>query len=112
MNRTEEKRFKKEVFREKSKHIAIILICIVLFMSMIYITDTATSRMLQKSDDKYAFYVGMKKEGVIRLDIAGETIEIYIRPIIKTIKGLYIKIRKGISVLHIVQTLFDLSILY
>lgn len=100
LNRIEEKRLKREIYKEKSKRIAIILICFIFFMSMIYITDTTTSRMLQKSDNKYAFYIRMEKDGVVRLDIAGKTFELYINPIVETFKSLYIRISKSISALH------------
>lgn len=97
LNRIEEKKLKKEIIKEKSKRTAIILICLVFFIGMIYITDTATSRMLQKSDDKHAFYINMKEDGIIRMDIAGKTLELYINPVIDVLKGLYIKITEGIS---------------
>ena len=100
MNRIEEKRLKKEHFKEKRKRAAIVLICLIFFICMIYITDTATSKMLQKSDNKYAIYVKVEKDGIIRLDLAGKTVELYISPFIQTLKNIYFKLSKSISALH------------
>lgn len=100
LNRIEEKRLKKDNFKEKRKRVAIVLICLIFFICMIYVTDTATSKMLQKSDNKYAIYVKVEKDGIMRLDLAGKTVELYISPIIETLRNIYLKISKSISALH------------
>lgn len=98
LNRTEEKKLKKMQRRERGKHFIIIMFCIVLFISMIYITDASTSKMMQKSDDKYAIYVKYEKNGTIRIDIAGETIRFYLKPLFDLLKSFY---KQYISFVHV-----------
>lgn len=89
LNRTEEKKLKKMQRREREKHFMLIIFCILLFISMIYITDISTSKMMQKSDDKYAIYAKYENSGTVRIDIAGRTIRIYIEPLIDLLRNLY-----------------------
>lgn len=89
MNRTEEKKLKKIYRRQKRKQFIIILSCVIFFICMIYITDISTSKMLQKNDNKYAVYAKLEKDGIVRFDIAGKTIELYIKPFIDLLKNMY-----------------------
>lgn len=86
MNRTEEKKMQKKRRREKKKHFIIILLCLIFFIFMIYITDVSTSKMMQKSDDKYAVYAKYENNGIIRVDMAGETIQLYLDPLVNVLK--------------------------
>lgn len=91
MNKTEDKRIRKNRRKERQKNTAVVLLCIIFFISMIYITDIATSKMLQKNDDKYAIYAKLDKGEIFRLDIAGRTFNIYIKPFIDFLKSTYYK---------------------
>ena len=53
---------------------------------MIYVTDVSTAKMMQKSDDKYAVYAKYQNDGTIRVDMVGETIELYVDPLVNALK--------------------------
>lgn len=89
--------------REREKHFVLIIFCILLFISMIHITDISTSKMMQKSDDKYAIYAKYENGGIIRIDIAGKTIRLYVEPMINLLRDLY---KHYISFIDFQDTIF------
>lgn len=104
LNRTEEKKLKKMQRKERKKYFILIIFCIFLFISMIYITDISTSKMMQKSDGKYAIYAKYENDGIIRIDIAGQTIRLYAEPIINLLKNMY---KHYISFIRIIKDLYS-----
>lgn len=97
LNRTEEKKLKRAQRRERKKYFSIIMLCIIFFVSMIYATDISTSKMMQKSDNKYAIYAKYEKNGIVRIDIAGETIRLSVEPLADLLRNLY---EHCISLIH------------
>ncbi len=88
LKRSEIKKTKKAGLKQKRRKFFLVLLCFLFFICAIYVTDMATSKMLQKNDNKHAVYMKID-EGVIRLDIAGKTIELYIKPVLDLAKNIY-----------------------
>jgi len=87
MNRTEEKLLKKQQRKNRIKHAWVLLMCFVLFITMIYITDMRTSDLVSKKDGKHALFLNIENQTDVRIDIAGETYKINIEHIAKTISN-------------------------
>ncbi|MCK9216352.1 MAG: hypothetical protein M0P77_00295 [Firmicutes bacterium] len=89
MGRIEEKKQKKAKRKIKRKQFLTIFLCIVFFLCMVNIVDNATSKMMQKSDDTHAVYAKYEDNGILRLDIAGNTFRLYVKPIIDILHTSY-----------------------
>jgi len=87
MNRTEEKLLKKQQRKNRIKHAWVLLMCFVLFIAMIYITDMRTSDLVSKKDGKHALFLNIENQTDVRIDIAGETYKFNIEHIAKTISN-------------------------
>lgn len=85
MNRTEEKLIKKQVRKKRARCMAILLMCFVFFMSMIYVTDIKTSEMMVKKDGRHAVFLDIENKTQMRIDIAGETFKFNIEYLVYAI---------------------------
>lgn len=85
MNRTEEKLLKKQMKKKRARCIAILFMCFVFFMTMIYITDIKTSEMMIKKDGRHAVFLDIENKTDMRIDIAGETFKFNIQYVVYAI---------------------------
>ena len=87
MNRTEEKLLKKQQRRNRIRNAWALIMCFVLFITMIYITDMRTSDLVSKKDGKHALFLDIENQTDVRIDIAGETYKFNIEHITKVISN-------------------------
>ena len=73
MSRTEEKLLRKKEKMRRLKNIWLLVLCFILFLSMLYIADVRTSELVSKKDGSHAFLLNIENSGYLRIDIAGET---------------------------------------
>lgn len=73
MNRTEEKLLRKKERTKKIKNIWMLILCLIFFLTMLYIADIRTSALVSKKDGSYAFLLKIENDKYLRIDIAGET---------------------------------------
>jgi len=88
LNRTEEKLLKKQQKRNRIRNAWVLLMCFVLFITMIYVTDMRTSDLVSKKDGKHALFLNIENQKDVRIDIAGETYKFDIEYITKTISNI------------------------
>lgn len=82
MNRTEEKLFRKKERTKKIKNIWMLILCLIFFLTMLYIADIRTSALVSKKDGSYAFLLKIENNKFLRIDIAGETYRFNIESLI------------------------------
>lgn len=86
LTRSEKRILRKKRRKEKVLKFFAIIFCIVFFITILYIADISSARMTLKNDEKYAIYAKYQGEGILRVDIAGKSIRLVIKPIIDFFK--------------------------
>ena len=81
--RTEQKKQRSDVFKQKMQKIFAIFFCIALLVFFITAADMSTRRMIMVDDDKYALAVSLQEGSLLRVDIAGEKYLLDVEPVIR-----------------------------
>lgn len=71
-SKVQEKQRKKQERAVRLKQVYVVVLCIVFFISAVYIVDMSTRKMMLSKDDKHAIGLYGAGTDVLRVDLAGE----------------------------------------
>lgn len=89
MNRTEEKLLKRKQRKKNFRNLCMLIVCFMLFITMIYVTDIKTSNLVSKKDGKHAVFINLENDTNLRIDIAGETFRFNIEKISEAVSSAF-----------------------
>lgn len=81
--RSEMKKVKKQLWRQKLKQAFAVAACLAFMASLIYMTDLSTRRMMMCKDDQYALGLKIVENHLLRVDVAGESFRFDISSAVK-----------------------------